>query len=372
MLVKALPRDATVVIWGAGGRGRLFEFTLAERRPDVRIAAYADTYKTGAFGPYDVLPVSELAGLDFDHLVIASAYANDILRALPEALLPKALYFDPASPVLDCAGGEYRRVAVVSSLVSQAMLMNFFNLDLMPAGGEFTVVHLDPAWTFDRWNALLRSGVEEGRVVHHRGADPARFDAAYIVEYGNAFVHRFLDATPLAGLPFAHAGLRARLRATVLGLRKRFGALNVLEFGSICSVSGGNLSTLAIAEALGEGDTFDTVNIDADAIESARAVCLDHPRTGFHACPSGDYLERHLAAMGDIHFACLLHQPCSEAIVADEFARLDAHIPDGGRALFAYNRGMECTPGLTKALDAGGYAILKRDNAGWLVEKALG
>ncbi|MCJ2166235.1 MULTISPECIES: hypothetical protein [unclassified Pseudodesulfovibrio] len=368
MIVARLPKGARVIIYGAGGRGRLLELTLEDRRPDVTVLGYSDTFKRGRYGSSPIFPPEELSG-DFDYLIVASAYADKIITDLPEAVLPKVLSYDPVTPPFDPKGIAEGSIAIASTRSSQAMLMNFFNLSMFGPKTQFSVVHLDPVWTLSLWNAHLQGLVAEGRVRHHEAATPDEFEGVYLPEYGNEHVLRFFNSTPLAAVPLCNAGLRSRLRNTMLGLRGRFSRLSVVEFGSICTVTGGNFSTLAIAEMLSSGDSFVTVNLDAGSIQSVQSVCREHSLVDYYCGTSGGFIEERLAGMGTIHFACLLHQPCSEASVASEFEVIERHIPKGGRVLFAHTNRHAALPALEQLLAEKEFETLYRDNAGWMLER---
>ncbi|EGB15639.1 hypothetical protein DND132_2436 [Pseudodesulfovibrio mercurii] len=372
MLVASLPQGARIVIYGAGGRGRLLEYTLGERRPDVTVLGYADTFKRGSFGGHVIHAPGELPELlcgDLDRLVVASAHADKIVSALPEAVLPRTVSFDPVTPPLDLRELKGDRLAVVTTRASQAALMNFLNL---PLAGEarITAAHLDPAWTLSLWNPYLRGLADQGRIRHHADLDPADFDGAYLAEYGNGHVLEFFNDTRLARVPLCNAGLRARLHNTVLGLKERFGALTVVEFGSIFTVSGGNFSTLAMAEVLSDEDAFTTVNLDEGSLRAARSVCRAYPHVDYFLGTSGEFLDRRLDDIGDIHFACLLHRPCTEPFVAGEFERLAPHIPEGGRLLLGHT-GADGIPADLRARAAErGFTTAYRDGSSWILERA--
>jgi hypothetical protein len=372
MIVAKLPEGAGVVIYGAGGRGRLLEHTLGERRPDVTVLGYADTFRRGRFGEHPVFAPDELPGRltrGLDRLVVASAYADKIVSALPDPVLPRTVSYDPVTPPLDLRELGSGRLAVVTTRASQAALMNFFNLPL--AGeAEVTAAHLDPPWTLSLWNPYLRGLAEEGRIRHHADLDPADFGGAYLAEYGNGHVQEFFNDTPLAAVPLCNAGLRARLHNTVLGLKRRFGRLAVVEFGSIFTVGGGNFSTLAMAEVLSGADAFTTVNLDEGSLGAARSVCRAYPHVDYFCGTSGEFIEERLDRMGDIHFACLLHRPCAEPFVAGEFERLAPHIPQGGMLLFGHT-GADGIPETLRARAAErGFTTAYRDGSSWLLERA--
>ncbi|WP_272698915.1 hypothetical protein [Desulfovibrio sp. Fe33] len=367
MLVAALPQGARVVIYGAGGRGRLLEYTLNERRPDVTVLGYADTFKRGRLGDHPVFGPDELPdGLDL--LIIASAYADKIVSALPEAVLPRTVSYDPVAPPLDLRELRGGRLAVATTRASQAALMNFFNL---PLAGEAEVLaaHLDPSWTLSLWNSYLRDQADRGRILGYADLDPAAVDGVYLAEYGNGHVLEFFNDTPLAAAPLCNAGLRARLHNTVLGLKQRFGRLTVLEFGSIFTVGGGNYSTLAMAEVLSGEDAFTTVNLDEGSLRAARSVCRAYPHVDYFLGTSGEFIEQRLDGLGDIHFACLLHRPCAEPFVADEFERLAPHIPEGGKLLLGHTGKGTVPAALEARVAETGFSTAYRDGSSWIVER---
>ena len=368
MLVARLPEGARVVIYGAGGRGRLLELTLHDRRPDVAVLGYADTFKRGECCGLPIFAPDGLPG-ELDFLIVASAHADRIVGGLPESVLPKVLHYDPSMPAFDPKMPAKGHVAVATTRSSQAALMNFFNLAMLEGGRTFTAVHLDPEWTLSLWNPYLRGLAEAGRIrlVDEVGAE--MFDGAYLPEYGNEHVLRFFGSTGLAGLPLCNAGLRARLRNAVLGLKARFAQLSVVEFGSICTVTGGNFSTLAIAETLAPEDRFVTVNLDAGSIRSVRSVCREYPQVEYYCGTSGEFLKSRLDSAGTIHFACLLHQPCGEPSVASEFEAMEGHIPSGGRVLFAHTGGKPANPALEDLVPRIGFETVYRDGAGWMLER---
>lgn len=369
MINDGIQRKARVLIYGAGGRGRLLQLSLEEQRPDVCVVGYSDTFKRGTYGSLPIVPPEELTHTQFDNLVVASAHADAIITGLPELVLPKTLSYDPTTPPFDPREKGKRHVAIASTRSSQAALMNLFNAGMPSAGERFTVVHLDPEWTLSLWNPYLREMAAKGRIRHWSTVVAEDFDGVYVAEHGNEHVMRFVNSTPLAGVRLLNAGLRSRIRNTLLDLKAVFSRLNVLEFGSICSVAGGNYSTLSIAETLSDKHSVTTVNLDAGSIASAKSVCSEYPYVEYYCGTSTAYIEDRLDSAGDIHFACLLHQPCSEDLVVEEFERLDGHIPSGGRVLFAYNSGVTANGGLKTFLASKGYVTHYRDNAGWMLEK---
>lgn len=82
--VKELPEKARVCIYGAGSGGKTVSEALSRHRPQIDIAAFADTYKTGDFLGIPILSPALLRhqANDYDIILVASHAAGTIWREL--------------------------------------------------------------------------------------------------------------------------------------------------------------------------------------------------------------------------------------------------------------------------------------------------
>ncbi len=88
--IQDIAEGDRVIIYGIGSRGKdLFEAFCALRQ-DVEVVAFGDSFKAGRFMDRDVLTPDAFSSVDFDRILIASEYAQDIAEALPADLRPKA------------------------------------------------------------------------------------------------------------------------------------------------------------------------------------------------------------------------------------------------------------------------------------------
>ncbi len=90
-----IPTEARILIYGCGERGRDLRDALSELRPDVRVIGFGDSFKSGE---QDGLPVMtpDTFGNNYDLILIASAYEEDILAGLDPALLKSTYVADRA------------------------------------------------------------------------------------------------------------------------------------------------------------------------------------------------------------------------------------------------------------------------------------
>jgi len=81
--VEAIPRNAAVGIYGAGGRGSLLLSILRERRPDVEVRCFFDDYKSGEVAGVPILNYPcERDRVDLECVLVASLAAAEILARL--------------------------------------------------------------------------------------------------------------------------------------------------------------------------------------------------------------------------------------------------------------------------------------------------
>ncbi|MBF0482574.1 MAG: hypothetical protein HQK81_10315 [Desulfovibrionaceae bacterium] len=84
--VRDLPPHCTVLIYGAGGRGGKMLSLLTNKRPDIEILGFVDSYKEGFFNEYTVYSLSQLkqtALFSQDvKIIIASHHAPEICHTV--------------------------------------------------------------------------------------------------------------------------------------------------------------------------------------------------------------------------------------------------------------------------------------------------
>ncbi|WP_432738034.1 FkbM family methyltransferase [Maridesulfovibrio sp. FT414] len=90
-----VPPNSKICIYGVGQGGTLTYEMLTSLRPDLNIAAFADTYKTGVFQNIPILSPEELSNYNssFDLILICSSYATEIRDILEENQITNYFFF---------------------------------------------------------------------------------------------------------------------------------------------------------------------------------------------------------------------------------------------------------------------------------------
>jgi MoaA/NifB/PqqE/SkfB family radical SAM enzyme len=78
----AIPRVSRLLIFGAGGRGRAFAEMVRLERPDIVLAGFLDTYKSGTCQGLPILRLADYRPSQGDHVVVCSTYAREIVGQL--------------------------------------------------------------------------------------------------------------------------------------------------------------------------------------------------------------------------------------------------------------------------------------------------
>ncbi|MDC0335580.1 radical SAM protein [Pseudodesulfovibrio sp.] len=89
--LDALPKGCIIGIYGCGKRGTVLHSILQQERPDIRVACFIDSFKSGSFLGLDTIQVDNVEKIDSlcEHILIASTFAQEILHALPPELKEK-------------------------------------------------------------------------------------------------------------------------------------------------------------------------------------------------------------------------------------------------------------------------------------------
>ncbi|OGI00297.1 MAG: hypothetical protein A2Y25_01560 [Candidatus Melainabacteria bacterium GWF2_37_15] len=95
-LLKDIPADSKICIYGAGKTGLIFKEGIELSRKDIEIICYIDTYKTENLAGIEVIKVSDLIPLEgkYDFIIIASAYWNEIEQLLLKLNIRRYIILD--------------------------------------------------------------------------------------------------------------------------------------------------------------------------------------------------------------------------------------------------------------------------------------
>lgn len=95
--LSLLPSGARIAIYGRGGRGRTFLELVREHCPTARVVCFIDSFTADPDQDPPVIRVDEIndGGPDFDTLVVATSFYNDILPLLlAKGWTPKLFFHD--------------------------------------------------------------------------------------------------------------------------------------------------------------------------------------------------------------------------------------------------------------------------------------
>ncbi len=88
--VAELPTGAVLAIWGSGGQGRDVLELLRAHRPDISVACFLDSFTPGQAAGLPVLVPGQGDLPQFDLILVASHYKDQILESMDPALRAKA------------------------------------------------------------------------------------------------------------------------------------------------------------------------------------------------------------------------------------------------------------------------------------------
>lgn len=82
--LNELPQGASVAIYGAGESGQKVKWITEFLRPDIKIVAFLDSYKSGEFAGLPCVRIAEYSGISsrVDYICIASMYCKEIEAVL--------------------------------------------------------------------------------------------------------------------------------------------------------------------------------------------------------------------------------------------------------------------------------------------------
>lgn len=82
--VRDLPCEGNVCIYGAGGAGSKVKKMIDEKRKDIRVMYFIDTFKGGEFEGVDVVHADKMKFIEneYDSVLVASTYWREIVQNL--------------------------------------------------------------------------------------------------------------------------------------------------------------------------------------------------------------------------------------------------------------------------------------------------
>ena len=89
-----LPSAVSVAVYGKGSQGRDLVLLLKEQRPDVSVICFIDSYEPGTCDGLDVVTPQDLLPDLPEVILVASYYADEIMKAMPGAMRGKSVVID--------------------------------------------------------------------------------------------------------------------------------------------------------------------------------------------------------------------------------------------------------------------------------------
>lgn len=135
--VDCLPDQARVAVYGYGARGKALMETMARIKPEARVVMFVDSFNEDKSESPPVLHVDNVlaCGIEFDTLVVASSFYNDILDLLAvKGLMPDYFYHD--NGLTNYPEGMYSPKFSFEKNRIRSFVSRFSGVDQQEAGGQ--------------------------------------------------------------------------------------------------------------------------------------------------------------------------------------------------------------------------------------------